>query len=243
MSNRNNKYPYACKLQMPFDRPFSDEDWFVDLVKNTIPSYWWDWQPQYRDIEYVLHPLKEEHFSERKEIIKWDPMFPRYFGQIDITDNEISGEFIHPRFTRLLSDRGLEIINWDVFITPPNMRLSGHKDTETETVKLNFAHQFTPDISQQNYLKETDDVVYKDGNEAGDTDVRESMLGGEVIHWHNLSNEWNQPSLTNVGLWHEVINRSPQPRICLSYQLKLKKHRHVSLYQEVYPLLEDLIIE
>lgn len=240
----NNKLPYAVKLQMPFARPFTDPEWFDNLKKYTVPPYWWNWKPEYRDIGYLVHPLKGIHWTSDMEIVRWPDTVTDYVGQVDIDDNEISSLFIHPQFTKFLSERDLQICNWDVFITPPNMRLGGHKDTDTETVKLNFAHQFVPGISQQNYLTDKDDSTYAHGRDYGDDDVRDVMFGGEVIHYHNLtSDRWDQPSLTNVGLWHEVINKSPQPRVCLSYQLKRKKDLEPSLWYDVLPLLEDCIIE
>lgn len=237
----NNKPPYAVRLQMPFDKPYSDQEWFDSLP---IPPYWElaSEDTSVDTIEYLLHPLKETAYTLNTPVIEWPTEVNDYFGQVDLCDNEVSWEFIHPRFLQMLDDRGLQILAWDVFITPPKMMLKGHKDTDTETVKLNFAYQFYPDISQQNYLKEIGDSNIL-GIPDGDRDVKDVMENGSVIHYHNVANDWSKPSLTNVGLWHEVVNGSIGPRICLSYQLKRKQDTYASLWYDVYPLLEDLIVE
>lgn len=244
MSNNNEEF--AVRIKVPFDTPFSDPDWFDTIP---IPTHWAN-NPhlfslnknQPNRIEYLIHPLKDYHYSEKTPIIKWAEWDKEYIGQVDITDNEVSSEFVHPRFLRWLDGLGLEISNWDLFITPPNMILGAHKDTDTETVKLNFVKLFGEGISQQNYLTE-------DGEEetlekpTGDPDVKNVMFGGKVIHYHNVASDWTTPSLTNVGRWHEVVNGTLRPRVCISYQLKRKKDRHVSLWSEVYPILKEFVIE
>lgn len=240
----NNNKDFAVRLKVPFNTPFTEQEWFDSLP---IPPYWWT-KPELfstdapAKIKYLIHPLKQLHYSEDTPIIDWLPEYEEYTGQIDITDNEISPEFVHPRFLRWLDGLGLQISNWDVFITPPNMILGAHKDTDEETVKLNFVHLFTPGLSQQNYLEE-DGQETTEETPLGDPDVKNVMEGGRVIHYHNVANDWTTPSLTNVGRWHEVVNGSPTARICISYQLKRKQDRHISLWSEVYPILQEFTVE
>lgn len=246
----NNHDDLAVRLKVPFATPFTDREWFEDLP---IPSHWdyVDWsafQDEVGVIEYLIHPLKGFSYSHQTPDIVWPIENQEYLGQVDITDNEISEEFIHPRFLRWLDDLGLQISSWDIFITPPYMSLRAHKDTQEQTVKLNFAYMFEDGLSQQNYFKPLEDAQLIDAP-SDDIDVRsvlfggEGNYGGELIHEHNVANDWTMPSLTNVGRWHNVVNKSPGTRICLSYQLKLKKDKNVSLWQDVYPILKEFVVE
>ncbi|NBP54961.1 hypothetical protein EBU71_00185 [bacterium] len=254
----NSCPPYAVRLQMPagFTKPYTSQEWFDSLP---IPPYWFDEKvipKEIQAIEYLIHPLKwernlkEASYTSKEPIIKWHDKLPFWYSCIDIIDNDVNEDFIHPRFTRVLKDVGLEIAHWDIFITPANMWLGAHKDAWQQSTKLNFVYCFKQDgLSQQNYF--IIDESTKD-NVPGDHDVKYYIVkevalsdgpnSPRMVHQHNLSFDLTQPSLTNIGIYHNVVNTTSGPRVCLSYSLKLIGKDSIGRWDEVYPRLQHLQI-
>ena len=257
--------PYAVRIQIPkpFIKPYSIESWFTSLP---YPKKW-DISPrlEYKPFTKILHPTKHlytkqivwnettvnrsgytsgvnytqnvddiEKFSSYKKVsYNASQMEIPYIGAsedwedgIDIVDNEICDELISPRFTSFLNSRKLKLLGWDIFISGPNGWLRTHQDTSKFCTKLNFVYcADKTGISQQNYFDD-------DGN---------------LIYEHNLSNDWTQPSLTNVGRMHNVVNKSKGVRICLSYKIGTISAQEYgdpwTHWENIYPILSDLVIK
>lgn len=262
----NSHPPYAVKLKVPFSRPFTDPDF---ISKLPIPKYWFDPKnipAKMQLIDYLIHPIKKDYnadvgycsdgfFDKHQgtdlgtDIIRmpmdkvvWKNKYDYWWSCIDIINNENSSDFIHPRFQKWLDEKDLQILGWDIFITPPNMWLLYHKDTYNECVKLNFVYHFNYDgYSCQSYF---DDVQLGDTTVFGDPDVKYRIPESaypKMIHEHNLSNDFTMPSMTNVGRWHCVYNSTSGPRVCLSYMIGKKGNRDVT-WKNVYPQVESDVV-
>lgn len=257
--------PYAVKLKVPFSRPYTDEDF---ISKLPIPKYWFD--PKHipekmQLIDYLIHPIKEDYRADvgycaegnertgsnmvvgdivrmpQKDLV-WKNKYKFWWSCIDIINNENSPDLVNPRFTRWLEERGLILLGWDIFITPPNMWLLYHKDTYNECVKLNFVYHFNMDgYSCQSYF---DDGVKGDSKVLGDPDVKYRIPKEQypkMLYEHNLSNDLTMPSMTNIGRWHCVYNATSGPRVCLSYMIGNKNGRDIT-WDKVYPKVEKDIV-
>jgi len=256
--------PYAVRLQLPkpFLKPYSLESWFSLLP---YPKKW-EINPrkEYKPYSLILHPTIHNYskeivwnkttinesgytsgvrYTQSKDDIEKFSSYSKisysentmkipYIGapedwedSIDIVDNKMCDELVSPRFTSFLNSRKLKLLGWDIFISGPNGWLRTHQDTTYECTKLNFVYCFDKSgLSQQNYYDENDKLIYE----------------------HNLSNDWTQPSLTNVGRMHNVINKSSGVRICLSYKIGLFKAEYYgdnyTHWKAIYPILSDLVL-
>jgi hypothetical protein len=129
----------------------------------------------------------------------------------------INQDDFDPTLSLWLSDLGLKINFGEVFRTGPMSETTIHVDGPAmdESCKLNWA--FGASGSTMAWWRITDPSMDLAPRSApgGTKYIRIETSGCQMLHSEGVGS----PSLVNVGIPHNIINPTNQPRWCISYML------------------------
>lgn len=127
----------------------------------------------------------------------------------DLPPSELNQDLI-----KWLSDRGITVPYFDIFIQPPQWRMHIHIDQHDvfdDSTKLNFAYCDAEGYNRMCWYEAHEKDSEVKGNEGGLYRNWEADTT-KMIHEHFVKT----PSLVNAGRPHNVFNFTDAPRICIS---------------------------
>ena len=125
----------------------------------------------------------------------------------------------------------LEICHSEVFYTPPRTTTVIHIDSDDTASKIKINYVFGANGSQMQWFAPKDSTIVPG--------LKKTVIDTHYYYYDDdqcdliYSAEVAQPSMVEVGIAHNVVNNTDEPRWCLSYMM-------YDPYQEILPTWTDV---
>ena len=154
------------------------------------------------------------------------------FNQFDLSLDKNLNEF--------LKKYRLEICHSEVFYTPPNTTTVIHIDSDDIASKAKINYVFGASGSQMQWFNPKDSTIVPG--------LKKTVIDTYYYYYNNdqcdliYSAEVAQPSMVEVGVAHNVVNNTNEPRWCLSYMMYDPYQKTRSSWADVHERLQEFVV-